>query len=62
MLCVTIGRSIVAEPIRENQLASGNLPERTKLQQEITMKFEKTVWHLFVLGEVVNVSRMVGRR
>jgi hypothetical protein len=36
MLCVTIGRSIVVEPIREKQLASGHLPERPELQQEIT--------------------------
>ena len=33
MLCVTIGRSIVAEPIRENQLSLGHLPERPKLPE-----------------------------
>jgi len=33
MLCVTIGRSIVAEPIRENQLSPGHLPERPKLPE-----------------------------
>jgi hypothetical protein len=36
MLCVTIGRSIVVEPIHEKQLASGHLLERPELQQEIT--------------------------